>query len=691
MLATTRTLLASSAIFAGGLNFLAIPAHAQSGGPVEQVVVQADQIKTSAVSGLDLSLRETPQSVTVVDHQTIEDFHLTNANDLLDMVTGVNVERVETDRTYYNSRGFDVTNFQTDGIGLPLISGIQFGDLDTAIFDRVEVIRGANGMMTGTGNPSATINYVRKRPTSEFQSSVGVSYGSWDDKRLDADISGPLVQDGSVRGRLVYANEDRDSYLDYYHVNRNVFYGALAWDITSRLTATGGYSWQDNRARGVLWGALPLNYSDGTQIDYPVSASTSADWTYWSVRDQTGFGELAYQLGGGWQLKGVATYRRFDEHAKLLYAFGNPDPVTGLGVAAMSGIYPSSYSQYLLDAVASGPFTLFGREHELVLGAQTTYAEGAEIENFYDGNPDYPPISRWGIEQIAEPTYPGAYLAAATIDRMQRFYGATHLNITDALKAVIGLNGVAVKTTGFSYGVDQARNETAVSPYAGLVYDLTSAVSLYASYTDIFNPQVEVDSNHRELPAGRGKSYEAGVKSEWFDKRLYATASIFKSEQYGLAEFAGTFDDGKSYYAGLDTFVEGYELEVSGRITDLWTVSGGWTGLSMKDSGGADVRTYQPRKTLKLSTTYTIPALQNLKVGAAVRWQSQVHIEDVGLILQPSYAVFDLLAGIDVVQNLRANINLRNVADEKYLTSLKWNQAFYAAPRSVTVSLDYRL
>jgi outer membrane receptor for ferric coprogen and ferric-rhodotorulic acid len=84
-------------------------------------------------------------------------------------VTGVNVEKVETDRTYYNSRGFDITNFQVDGIGLPLIWGIQFGDLDTVLFERVEVVRGANSMMTGTGNPSATVNYVRKRPTDTFQ------------------------------------------------------------------------------------------------------------------------------------------------------------------------------------------------------------------------------------------------------------------------------------------------------------------------------------------------------------------------------------------------------------------------------------------------------------------------------------------------------------------------------------------
>ena len=159
---------------------------------LEGVVVTGARTRTSAVTGLDLSLRETPQSVTIINQDRIDDFGLTNVNELLAQVTGVNVEKVETDRTYYNSRGFDITNFQVDGIGLPLIWGIQFGDLDTVLFERVEAVRGANSMMTGTGNPSATINYVRKRPTAAFQASASAAYGSWDDYRLEADVSGPL-------------------------------------------------------------------------------------------------------------------------------------------------------------------------------------------------------------------------------------------------------------------------------------------------------------------------------------------------------------------------------------------------------------------------------------------------------------------------------------------------------------------
>ena len=654
---------------------------------VDGLVITGARTRTSAVTGLDMSLRETPQSVTIVDQARIRNFGLTSVNDLLAQVTGVNVEKVETDRTYYNSRGFDITNFQVDGIGLPLIWGIQFGDLDTVLFDRVEVVRGANSMMTGTGNPSATVNYVRKRPTDTFKASGALEYGSWDDYRLEADVAGPLNSEGTVRGRLIYANEDKGSYLDHYHVNRNVYSGLLAWDVTPKLTATAGYALQDNRSRGVLWGALPLNYSDGTLVDYPRSASTSADWTYWNVKDQTAFTELNYKFDNGWQIKATGTYKRFNEKAKLLYAYNNPDPVTGLGVEGMSGIYPSKYENFILDAYASGPFQLFGRTHQLVVGGQTSKSTGKEWEDFSGDTIVYGDVRNWGSIQPAEPTYPGAYQASHQTDRLSRFYAAAHFSVTDPFKVVAGFNALSLKSKGYSYGSDTARDEQKVSPYLGGVYDLNDNVSLYASYTDIFNPQSERDINNQNLPAAHGEAYEAGVKSEWFDHRLYLTGAVFSSEQKDLAFAVGSVGN-RTIYEGVDTKVTGYELEASGAITDQWTLSAGWTQLKVEGEDDQD-RTYIPRKTLKATTAYTLPALRNLTVGAAVRWQSQVSMIDIVPVEQKAYGIVDLMAGVDVTEKVRATLNVKNAADKKYLTSLMWNQSYYAAPRSVSVRLDF--
>ena len=663
------------------------------------VVIGTVEKPSASATGLALTPKQTPQSVTIIDRERIDDFALTNVNDLLTQVVGINVERVETDRTYFNSRGFDITNFQVDGIGLPLIWGLQFGDLDTALFDRVEAIRGANAIMTGIGNPSATINYVRKRPTDGFQASASAEGGSWNRWRVEGDVSVPLSS--NVAARLIYAHEDRDSYLEHNHVTRNVYGALLSWKITPQLELTTGYSRQQNDARGVLWGALPLTYTDGTRVEYPASASTSADWTYWNVTDQSAFTELSYAFAGGWSVKGVFTYKRFEEEAKLLYAFGYPDKATGLGVGGMSGIYPSTYNQYLGDFYASGPVTLFGREHQFAFGVSTARSDGREWENFSNDVIDFPAVQDWGYLQVAEPSYPGAHLAADYSDRLTRAYGAAHLNLADNLKAVVGASAMWLKSTGISYGTDQSRKNSAVSPYVGLIYDLTPHVSLYASYTDIFNPQVEVDVKHARLDPAQGSSIEGGIKSEWFGGRLYATASLFRARQKGLASFAGVFPDGKSYYEGVDTTSKGFELEVAGRITDSWTLNGGYTGLQIEDQAGNKARPYLPTRTFKLATTYRLPHLSDLKLGAQLRWQNAITYPDSGvqaygvvtgdvILKQDGYAVLDLMAGIRLLDRVRATVNVRNVTDTKYLASLMWGQAFYAAPRSASISLSVK-
>lgn len=683
-------------------------ADADASGKIETVTVTAQvNSDTASATGLPLTLRQTPQSVTMIGRDRIDDFALTDTNELLDQVPGINVERVETDRTDYNSRGFGITSFQVDGIGLPEISDLQFGGTDTALWERVDVVRGANGLMTGVGNPSATINYIRKRPTPDLQASLTASVGSWDDKRLEADVSGPLTGDGDLQGRAIYAHEDRNSYLDYNHLNRNVYAGLLAWTITPRLTATVGYSLQQNNEGGVLWGALPLSYSDGAQIrDYPTSASTSASWTTWDTRDQTAFAELAYAIGDGWSAKGILTYRRFHYRAKLLYAYDYPDPVTGLGVEGVTGLYPSTYNQLLGDFYASGPFTLFGREHQLAFGVSTGTSSGRE----YEGQDPadiviYPDYRDWSHDAIPQPTFPTPILQSHTTDRLTRAYAAAHLNFTDALKAVAGVSVAWLKTTGTSYGTDESRKASKVSPYVGLLYDLTENITAYASYTSIFNPQTEVDFNNRKLAPAEGDAYEGGFKSQWFNDRLYAAASVFRAKQSNLATYAGDFGPGDpgpiggSYYVGTDTTSTGFELEAAGHITDRWSLNGGFTAFKLRDDSHTNPSPYIPNRTLKLGTSYSVPEWNDLKLGAQLRWQGRIHYDDPGvttvsgsdaIVRQGSYAVLDLMAGVDVVDHLRATLNVRNVTDKKYLASLLWGQAFYAEPRAATFSLTYR-
>ncbi|HWW63277.1 MAG TPA: TonB-dependent siderophore receptor [Sphingomonadaceae bacterium] len=700
-----RGLLATASMWV----VMAAPAYAAGADAADSwsrndIVVTAAQSKQSGLNesasatGLDLSLRETPQSITVVDRQRIDDFALTNINDLLEQTVGVTVQRNETDRTDYTARGFAITNLQVDGIGLPLLAAVE-GDLDTILFERVDVVRGANAIMTGIGNPSATINYLRKRPTAEFQANASASLGSFDMWRLEGDVSGPLNAAGTIRARVIGAHEERNSYLDYNKVNRDVVGGLLAWDIVPGLTATIGYSRQDNRADGVLWGALPLVYSDGSRIPYARSASTSAPWTYANVVNQSAFGELTYQLGGDWSVRGVFTYNDLDSHALRIYAGGTPDPETGLGVTGSSGFYPTRNKQYLIDGYASGSVELFGRRHQIAVGVSNGWLRETEYEADPGVEIDYGDIRELSSFVPVEPSFPEAELQGREHDRLTRVYGAIHLNFTDQLKGVAGVSAVWLKTTGFSYGSDLARNDHKVSPYAGLLFDLTPHLTVYASYTDIYAPQSQVDIDNRRLVPAKGTSVEGGIKGSWLDGRLYATAALFKARQRGLATYVGTFDGsdgplGVDYYEGVDTTSKGFEVEVSGRVTDHWLLSGGFTHLKIHDDQGQKARTFVPRNAFKLAATYEVPEWHDLKLGAQFRYQSRISATDDtgGLpIRQSGYAVLDLLAGVRLADHVHASVNVRNVTNRKYLNSLEWGQAFYAAPRSAigTIRFDY--
>lgn len=195
---------------------LAVAAPADTAASVEGVSVSARREDTPtehrdsyrggrsrAATGLALTAQETPQAISTLTRAQLDDLGLNTVNDALMYAPGVTVERVETDRTYYTARGFDIDHFQLDGVGLPFTNGAQWGDVDTLIYDRIEVLRGANGLLTGTGQPSATLNFVRKRPTTAFQASGSASIGSWQTRRLTGDVSGALNADGGVRGRLV--------------------------------------------------------------------------------------------------------------------------------------------------------------------------------------------------------------------------------------------------------------------------------------------------------------------------------------------------------------------------------------------------------------------------------------------------------------------------------------------------------
>ena len=161
---------------------------------------------SSSTTKLGLTNKETPQAITTITRDQINDYKMNSVKDALRSAPSVTVEQSETDRTEFTSRGFEINSFEFDGMNMPFTQTILNGDLDMAEYEQIDVLHGANGLMSGAGNPSATVNFVRKRPTREFQAQIDTSVGSWDTRRVDMDLSGPLTDTGNVRGRFIYAH-----------------------------------------------------------------------------------------------------------------------------------------------------------------------------------------------------------------------------------------------------------------------------------------------------------------------------------------------------------------------------------------------------------------------------------------------------------------------------------------------------
>lgn len=645
--------------------------------------------RTDSATRLNLSPKQTPQSVSVVTRSKMDDFSQNSVNDVLSGATGVNVERIETDRTVYTARGFDITNFQVDGIGLPMTFGIAEGEIDTAIFDRVDVVKGANGLMNGAGNPSATVNMIRKRPTQEFQSAVTGSIGSWNNQRIEGDVSGALVDSGKVRGRVVMVNQGKDSYLDRYGLDKNVFYSIFDADLNDSTVLTLGFSYQTSNANSPMWGGLPLSYSDGTQTNYDVSTSTATDWAYWDNQEERAFAELSHEFANHWKTKAVLTHIANEQDSRLFYAYGTPDRTDESGLKAYPSAYLLDRQQNIIDVYATGPFSLAGREHELVAGGSFAKAQtrersdySADIGTAIDG------LDRWD-GSYAEPDFTAFSNSARFNDKQLSGYLASRFSLTDDLALITGGRISSWDTEGSSYGEDKRSSAHGnVTPYTGLVYDLNKNYAVYASYAGIFTPQNKSDINGERLKPIDGDSYETGVKGEFFDKKLNTTVAVFKTKQNNVAQQAGVKGT-QVYYEGVDGLrSQGYEFDIAGEILDELESSVGFTHVDIDNSDGSVANTYTPRNLFKVSVAYKI---NKWKVGAGVNWQDDIYRTDNGVTVeQESYALLNLMAKYDFTKQLSAGLNVYNVTNEKYINSLYWSQGHYGAPRNAMLSVSWK-
>lgn len=667
---------------------------------------------SSTATKMGLTVRETPQSVSVVTRQQIDDLALTDLSQVLDRVPGITVGRNDSERFTFYSRGFEVENVQFDGVPNTVDAASQYTTTlaDSAVYDRVEVVKGASGLLSGAGYPSAVLNLVRKRPTREFQASVEASAGSWDRYREVVDISAPLTAGGAVRARVVGALQNADSYIDYYSRNTRNLYGIVEADLASRTTLAVGVDYMKTMADGSSFGHIPLFYSDGTRTHFRRSLNPAARWTYWNNETTNIFASLKHEWGEDWKLDLSVSHLRQTRDALFGSAyFGQVDKETGLGIRMLSGYIPNQATTNAVNLALTGGFQLFGRRHELMLNG-TFSRQNRDSQNYGSIFSDVGDYFDWG-GNVAQPGF------TKQSDRKTRttekgVAAAVRLRPTDALSIIGGArlswydlyDANRYVADGSLSVSDDLSIKGKVTPYAGIVYDVLPQWSLYASYTDIFRPQTYYKyASGSPLAPLTGRSLEAGIKGALLDEQLNVSLAVFHIKQNNYAQADGGFtpQGDESYVAVQGITSKGVELEVSGSVTPDWNVYGGYTYRTSSMPAQPDVilsavNTNQPRHLAKLSTTYRLPAaLSRMTVGGSISWQSSTYYQQSGTPYyradQPGYALVGLMVRYAFDNGLSLSGNINNLFDKTYMPGLgSYGTGVYGDPRSFLVTAKYQ-
>ncbi|WP_220812659.1 TonB-dependent siderophore receptor [Pseudomonas paralcaligenes] len=651
---------------------------------------------------LPLSIRETPQSVTVVTRRQMDDQNLNSIASVLERSPGISLNHYESDRLNATARGFPITKIQYDGLS-SLDDGFGYEtdwQSDTAIYDRVEIVRGATGLMTGTGEPSAAINLVRKRPTADFQGHVQASAGSWDTYRGELDLSGPLVAEGNVRGRMVATHGDRHSYLDHYSKDQTGLYGILEADLAADMLFTVGLDYSTSHTNGATHGApVPMYYSDGSRTHLSRSTTTAADWAYLDAERIASFASLEKTFANDWKARLQYTYRENEATPKLRYIDGFFDRTSGAGNLWVGGTYYDiDERQNAVDFSATGPFALLGREHELVLGY--SYQDHVEHRRFHPRINTPPLNSFYDLPGYEGPEFGEWYRTDNPIDikeRQDAFYLASRWNLADALKLITGLRVSNVDYELTDWGItSKARYSSELTPYAGLVYDISEHYSAYVSYTDIFQTQTARDRNGALLEPVLGSNYEAGLKGEFYGGRLNLSAAAFLIKQDNLAEFDIIVNDEYRYKAVDGARIRGYELEASGEILPGWNMAGGFTRHIARGGDGQAIQTTEPQNMLRLTSSYRLSgALDRFTVGGHLSWQSRIYEKGRGPggidSEQDSYELVHLFGKYQVTDDISLQANINNLFDKTYYTGISYGYGRFGDPRNFNLTVRYDL
>ena len=635
-----------------------------------------------------------PQSVSVLTRKQVEDQNIATVDQALARVPGVIMISNDSSQSQFYSRGYSPESMVD---GAPTLSGFNgYQQLDMAIYDRLEVLKGPSGLLMGQGSIGGVVNFVKKKPKDTFGASITSSYGSWNNKRIEMDVTGPIDKEGRLRARGILTGTDRDYYFDNAHDRKWTGSGAVEFDITPDTMLSLSATYQDDNAPS--FSGLPAATGTGAFLDVPRSTNPYPSWSklLWDTQEYTA--AIEHHFDNDWTAKASYTTR--------LQTFEFKDAYPSTAAAADgSATYARRWNEWdykrdSLDAYVQGPFELFGREHEILFGVNKAFwsSEGKRVTytsvagNIF--NPD---------GTVPEPF--GDFTSGTRSEQEQwGIYNQTKIQLLDPLKLIVGgrlswfdSRSRAVAPSAPAAWTQGAQADGEFTPYAGLVYEIAEGINAYASYADIFIPQTQLKWGGEVLDPRVGSQYEVGVKGEFFDGKLQASGALFY-----IADNKRSYADPDPLHTGYFLNAgkgesKGFEIEVGGEILPGWEATAGYTfnrtELVKATSGqGTPISNWLPVHSFKLWQQYRPVGTQweNLTFGlGVVAYSKSTDNGAVPVRIQDPYAVVDLQVSYDFNEKLKATFAVNNVFDTVYRTRIGGTNTYntYGDPRNFLLTV----
>lgn len=607
--------------------------------------------KITAGSKLEQSLREIPRSISVITRQQLDDQRIATFDEALAQLPGVTTSPSTGGwgNTAYSVRGHSLSSVSVDGSPTRGRSSADSSfDTGMAKYDNIQLLRGPDGLFSGNGQPSGSINLVRKRPLDVFQAKTALSAGSWDNYLGEIDVSSPLTDDRRLRGRAVVAYNDTEKFYDYAHRKNSTVYGVLDLDIADHTTLGLGISRDKKWGQGQDYAPSIPRYITGE----PLGIRRSLGGAPFSRRDSTSdqmFANLSHEFSDNWSMKAMLTHTESDGSTIASRYQGAVSPLTGAGSYFLEDTPQVNWTSEstAADISMTGDFSLLERRHKIVAGFDYVKTK-AETNEISDPDALWGPTASNGIDwntfdpgNLPRPNL-REHALISTSDILQRgVYFYTSLQIHGPLRAVLGARYSTYENDAYESWLGDAysKSDRLLTPYYALVYNLSAQWTAYVTATEGYEDQSNYYGlTRKRLDPATSRSVELGIKGEHFGGRLNSNITVYRTQRTNFAVLVETDENfgegnpgGACCYAGDGEFLaQGVEFDISGELAPDWQLNAGYTFDDNKtEYGASDGKRYattSPRHIFRAWNRYQLTgALSPVAIGGGVRAQSSFY------------------------------------------------------------------